>query len=332
MKVKLKDLRPNPFRNVEEYVLDGEKVKRFVNSINETGFWDNVLARNNVTETNPDGEIQLAYGHHRLCALQEIYGKDLDHEIDIPVKPLSDSVMLKIMAEENNDEYGHDIRVIDQTIEAIGNWLAEHPEEARGQLHKPKVGSARTHLFVTEDGKIVGKRNIIEFLPKGNWSETKVGECIRRLKAYKEKTVDKETIQDLPDSTSAENFLSSVNKTKASKKAQKKVVKKLKEKKIAGRDKTKITAELLNEDDKKEKSKINTFLEFIRILRKDMDKVSGGLEQLIKRKAEFTQEVYIKDVKVSELIDAFDFMINKIRKVRDAYASPIKKLSEGEDK
>ena len=35
------------------------------------------------------------------------------------------------------------------------HWLAKHPEEVKGQLHKPKDGVAENHLFVTEDGRVL---------------------------------------------------------------------------------------------------------------------------------------------------------------------------------
>ena len=46
MKIKLKDLRPNPFRNLgEPYVIDMKKVESIAASIRTTGFWDNLLVR-----------------------------------------------------------------------------------------------------------------------------------------------------------------------------------------------------------------------------------------------------------------------------------------------
>ena len=45
MKIKIKDLTPNPFRDSEHYPIDQEKVESLKRSINKTGFWDNILAR-----------------------------------------------------------------------------------------------------------------------------------------------------------------------------------------------------------------------------------------------------------------------------------------------
>jgi ParB-like chromosome segregation protein Spo0J len=67
-----------------------------VASIGQTGFWDNILAR------KKDDQIQIAYGHHRLAALRQCMKPN--DTVDIPVKPLDDATMLKIMANENMDE------------------------------------------------------------------------------------------------------------------------------------------------------------------------------------------------------------------------------------
>jgi hypothetical protein len=113
MKIKVKDLKPNPFRNMEKYPIDPIKVRALINSIKETEFWDNLLAR------EIDGEIQIAYGHHRLIALQELKIE----KIDIPVKALDDSTMLRIMANENMDQWNDSVAVISETVRATRDYL-----------------------------------------------------------------------------------------------------------------------------------------------------------------------------------------------------------------
>src|SRR5262245_37674811 len=98
MKIKLKDLEANPFRNISEYPINKEKINSLVKSIKQTSFWDNILAR--PSPANPK-RYEIAYGHHRLMALHKVYGKESKHEIDIPIRNLDDATMLKIMANEN---------------------------------------------------------------------------------------------------------------------------------------------------------------------------------------------------------------------------------------
>jgi len=103
MKVRLGDLKPNPFRNYDDYPLNQTTVDLLVQSITKTCFWDNILVRQNKTELNPKGEFQLAYGHHRMTAATQVLG--VDHIVDIPVKDLSDDDMLRIQGEENLEIY-----------------------------------------------------------------------------------------------------------------------------------------------------------------------------------------------------------------------------------
>jgi ParB/RepB/Spo0J family partition protein len=96
MKIKVADIEPNPFRKIEQYPIDEEKVKALMNSITEKTFWDNILVR---SHPEKKGKFQLAYGHHRHIAIQRLKIK----EINIPVRELNNAVMIQIMAEENLD-------------------------------------------------------------------------------------------------------------------------------------------------------------------------------------------------------------------------------------
>ena len=45
MKVEVSKLKPNPYRRIDEYQIDKEKVAELKMSISDTSFWDNLLAR-----------------------------------------------------------------------------------------------------------------------------------------------------------------------------------------------------------------------------------------------------------------------------------------------
>ncbi len=66
-KFQLKDVIPNPFRCIERYEIDPRKVAAIKESIESTEFWENIVGR----ERN--GKLEIAYGHHRLAALKEMY-------------------------------------------------------------------------------------------------------------------------------------------------------------------------------------------------------------------------------------------------------------------
>jgi len=127
MKVKLKNVMPNPFRDMESYPIHPQKIELLKKSIESTEFWENVVARD-----AGNGKIELAYGHHRLTALREIYGPNT--EFNWIVRDLDDEEMLKIMADENAQEWGHVSDVERETVRAV---VKAYSEDKIG-LHKPE--------------------------------------------------------------------------------------------------------------------------------------------------------------------------------------------------
>jgi len=155
MKIKLKDLQPNPFKKeINGGKLNKEKVVLLKESIEKDGFWDNIICR------KVNGTYQIAYGHHRLQAAKEVLG--IDYVADIPVKDLSDENMLRILGNENcmqNEEYA--IYQVDQVL-AVKRFLENHLRPDGG--HRPHVRG--------DQG--IGCRQISEFLGEKNWSKSKV--------------------------------------------------------------------------------------------------------------------------------------------------------------
>jgi hypothetical protein len=123
MRIAVKDLHPNPFRDLKRYPVKPEKVEALRKSMRETTFWDNLLARK-----APDGDgYELAYGHNRWEALK----REHQDEIEIPVRKLTDTEMAKIMAHENMEEWGSSADIEAETVRAIikgyGNGRIELP-------------------------------------------------------------------------------------------------------------------------------------------------------------------------------------------------------------
>jgi hypothetical protein len=118
LQIKVKDLRPNPFRNLDRYPIDREKIDNLKISINKTGFWDNVLVRPHPTE---EGAYELAYGHHRYQALQEI---KID-VIDAPVKMLTDVQMIQIMADENYEYGAKNPKIVNETVASAKKYIED---------------------------------------------------------------------------------------------------------------------------------------------------------------------------------------------------------------
>src|SRR5262249_46957427 len=134
------------------------KVDALKRSITATTFWDNLLARK-----RPSGDgYEAPYGHHRLVALTELG----DKEIDIPVRPLSDTDMARILATENMEEWGHSSSIEQETVRSIIEGYAEGkielpppPAKARADEvryapmfkvgHVPSSGSAHAYTILT---------------------------------------------------------------------------------------------------------------------------------------------------------------------------------------
>jgi hypothetical protein len=144
MKIAVSDLRPNPFRHLDRYPIDRDKVDALKRSIKDTTFWDNLLVRK--ARNGHDG-YEIAFGHHRLIALKELR----ESEIDVPVRKLSDTDMARIMAHENMEEWGSSAPVEQETVRSIIEGFAE------GKVQLPAIKGRH-------DGAL---RHAPSFLPVG---------------------------------------------------------------------------------------------------------------------------------------------------------------------
>jgi ParB-like nuclease domain len=118
MKIKIKDVLPNPFRNVEHYKINRKKVEQLIKSFETTSVWPVLIAR----KASTNGSVELAFGHHRKVAIEERYGKN--HEIEVIIQPLNDEQMLKYMANENQTDFASsfvtDVETVDAVVKAFG--------------------------------------------------------------------------------------------------------------------------------------------------------------------------------------------------------------------
>ena len=55
MKFQIKNIEANPFRHLDTYPIDPEKIKALTASFDQTGFWENIVAR------KVNGKAQIAY-------------------------------------------------------------------------------------------------------------------------------------------------------------------------------------------------------------------------------------------------------------------------------
>ena len=95
VKIKLSDVKPNPNRDLAFNPYNEEKIAALMASIGETGFWTNVIVR------EQGNSYEQAYGHHRIesarrCGITEA---------DFVVRELDENMMLKMMELENQEDY-----------------------------------------------------------------------------------------------------------------------------------------------------------------------------------------------------------------------------------
>lgn len=195
MKIAVRDLLPNPYRHIERYPIIEDKVENLLSSIKQTSFWDNLLARKSPAKSD---KFELAYGVHRLTALK----RARITEIDIPVRSLDDATMIKIMANENMEEWGHSASIEQETVRAVVEGYAKGKFDLplNGNERGPSFDAADEHPFKagvnlrSSAGKPYTLDSLIEFL---GWKPYKVRSAMSALALIHEKLIDEKTIADL---------------------------------------------------------------------------------------------------------------------------------------
>lgn len=116
MKLKLKELNPNPFKKfINEGNLTKNRIELLQESIEHGTLPENFFARNN------NGIYELSSGHHRLEALKRSKGKD--YEVTVNVVNYNDEQMLIDMVRENMTQRDTDYQDTSESIVLARGWL-----------------------------------------------------------------------------------------------------------------------------------------------------------------------------------------------------------------
>jgi len=191
MKIFVKDLFPNPFRDLARYPVQREKIEALKQSIKNTSFWDNLLAR----ETpNGGGGYEIAYGHNRLTALRELGVK----EVDIPVRALDDTEMARIMAHENMEEWGATALVEQETVRAVVLGYAEGRIKLSKPNHQGLIRYAPSfnaqEAFARASAFPYTNPTLADFL---DWKEWKIQATLEALAATADGLIHEADLKDL---------------------------------------------------------------------------------------------------------------------------------------
>lgn len=192
-KVAIKDLLPNPFRNMDHYRIPEAKIEALIRSFKTTGFWPNVIGR-------PAGnKVEKAFGHARTEAGRRLYGEG--HKIDVVVMELSDEQMLKMMADENGELWGTDFLVDMETVEAVIDACIA------GIIKLEAVPKNNVPRFLRRDARRVAPFSTVNVAKFLGWLERKgspqerVGVAIRALQLIEEGTLKVEQFAGLGNKT-----------------------------------------------------------------------------------------------------------------------------------
>lgn len=308
MKVKIKNLEPNPFRRIDKYPILRIKVDALKASITKTEFWDNILARPKDNNWK-SGKYEIAYGHHRLIALKELG----INEVDIPIKEISDVNMLLIMAHENKSDWGTTPAVNQETIIEVKRYidaeLAKYEtwKEAKrvnsfiSTLYKQPEDYTRTRNSIMENkplyGSIgVGQTIILEFLgePYKQWE---IQEALTTLKLINDGILSEEVVRKAPSLKVLQNFKSNIKDNPISKEEQVVYMDEMLNDKTSKREVDNFFFDKQYKGKPKEKkkaAKLIEFEDFVRGITFKADAFLIGMEELIKFKDEFNSETYRK--------------------------------------
>lgn len=227
MKTQIDKIKYNPFRNIDKYPLNRDKIDALKQSIEETGLWPKAFcARKNPNKKN---EFELVFGHHTLQAAKELGFK----EVDLTVEELSDEIMIKRMANENMEIWGPVTSTILETVGAVKEYI----ENELGKYESWEDFTTNKNIsrkfidqvienskypertFQTIKGKGLGQELILDFLGKP-WKQwqiqnaleiinnekieieaaekfNKLSEAAEMIKTFQEYEVDKEDQEDI---------------------------------------------------------------------------------------------------------------------------------------
>lgn len=98
MKIKLKDIEPNPYRDLKRDPIRLPKVARLAKSIKDDMFWGGLHFRPHPTKK---GKYQSAFGHNRIAALR----KAGETKVESIVREITDDKMVELMIKENRERW-----------------------------------------------------------------------------------------------------------------------------------------------------------------------------------------------------------------------------------
>lgn len=189
MKIKISELKPNPFKKqIAKGKLDEDQVKRIMSNMKELGLMGAlpVFKKGN--------NYHLINGHHRIEALKREFGKD--YQVEVVVHNYSEEQVLRGMVIENLTQRANDFKEEVENIVTIKNYLKKHvavqplnTQNPRPQ-NQPQPDSLRSVIaWLNKNGEVMSIGKISSLL---NIRENLDEELFERVEKVSHATGDKE--------------------------------------------------------------------------------------------------------------------------------------------
>lgn len=193
LEISINSIVNNPYRDLNLFPISEAVVDSLKESIKDTDFWDNLVVRlkdNTLCDGTPiSGSVELialfesghdfskeifelCYGHHRISALSSLNWD----KVSLPVKWVSDTNMLKMMANENKDSSLNQIAVKLETFRQVRTSIETELASYKNFTAYKKDGSglyANKQGFEQAKENGVGFKTVKKFLGD-TWSETDI--------------------------------------------------------------------------------------------------------------------------------------------------------------
>lgn len=171
MKIKISDLKPNPFKkNINGGKLNEEIIQKIKSNIKELGLMGSLPI------FKKDGEYFLIAGHHRLQALKETFGKNF--EVECTLHNYSDENVLRGMVIENLTQRNDELVEVTENLNAVRDWLKNINRSSAEQMKSNREDGRGGRI--DEAGSV---RDISSWLNK-NGEVMSIGKISEYLKVY----------------------------------------------------------------------------------------------------------------------------------------------------
>lgn len=169
MKLKLKDINPNPFKkHINKGKLSEDTISKIISNMKELGLMGAlpIFKRKE--------KYYLIAGHHRVEALKRVFGKDF--QVEVTVHNYNDDQVMRGMVVENLTQRDSDLRETAENLAAIRDYLQKGSDsEHFKNKHTGKGGRGNE-----ESGSI---RHIHEWLHSARKNEIipigRISECLQ---------------------------------------------------------------------------------------------------------------------------------------------------------